>query len=89
MREAGAQAIIVCCPFCYLQFDLGQIEVNSIFKDEIDEPFRIPVIYITQLFDYAFGKDPYRFGLLRPNSPKGTPPFIPTASIFENYYEEP
>jgi heterodisulfide reductase subunit B len=89
VREAGAQAIITCCPFCQLQFDLGQMEVNNLFKDDklFFEPFKIPIIYITQLFDYSFGKDPYDIGLLRPNSIAGTPPFIDTTPIFEKYYE--
>lgn len=88
MREVGAQAVITCCPFCHLQFDLGQMEVNNIFKDEIDEPFNYPIIYITQLLNYCMNVDPYEMGLLRPDAPAGTPPFIDTTSVFEKYYEE-
>ncbi|MHA2393254.1 MAG: heterodisulfide reductase-related iron-sulfur binding cluster, partial [Promethearchaeota archaeon] len=28
MRDAGVDVIIDCCPFCHLQLDLGQMEVN-------------------------------------------------------------
>ncbi|MHA1871498.1 MAG: CoB--CoM heterodisulfide reductase subunit B [Promethearchaeota archaeon] len=87
MRDVGAEAIITCCPFCHLQFDLGQIEVNNIFRDQIEEPFNIPVVYITQLYDYCFGIDPYSIGLLRPKVIKGTSPFVNTFPIFEGYYE--
>ncbi len=83
IRNVGGQAIITCCPFCHLQYDLGQVEVNGIFKDQIDEPFQTPVVYVTQLFDYVYGKDPYSIGLLRPNVPKGTPPFTDNSPLFE------
>lgn len=43
MRDAGVDIIVDCCPFCHMQFDLGQIEVNTFFKDIIGEPFNIPV----------------------------------------------
>lgn len=81
MRSAGAEAIIVACPFCQLQFDLGQNEVNAVFKDSIGEPFSIPVIYITQLLGLAFGLDPTTLGLQRFKM-AGLPPFQPTEFIF-------
>ncbi|MBD3351731.1 MAG: CoB--CoM heterodisulfide reductase subunit B [Candidatus Lokiarchaeota archaeon] len=87
MRDAGAQAIITCCPFCHLQFDLGQVEVNNVFRDEIEEKFQIPVIYITQLFGYCMNNDLYKIGLLRPNKLQGTPPFVDTAPVFKNYVD--
>lgn len=87
VRNVGGQAIITCCPFCHLQYDLGQVEVNGIFKDVIGEPYQIPVIYVTQLFDYAYGKDPYSIGLLRPNQPAGTPPFTDNSPVFETFLD--
>jgi len=87
VRNVGGQAIITCCPFCHLQYDLGQVEVNGIFKDQLEEPFQIPVVYITQLYDYVYGKDPYSIGLLRPNSPPGTPPFTDNSPLFETYLD--
>ncbi|MHA1112597.1 MAG: CoB--CoM heterodisulfide reductase subunit B [Promethearchaeota archaeon] len=87
VRNVGGQAIITCCPFCHLQYDLGQLEVNGIFKDMIGEPYQIPVVYVTQLFDYAYGKDPYSIGLLRPNQPAGTPPFTDNSPLFETFLD--
>ena len=58
MRDVGADIIINCCPFCHLQLDLGQMEANNIYKDMIGEPYKIPVIYITQLLGLSFGMDP-------------------------------
>ena len=81
MREAGAEAIIVACPFCQLQFDLGQNEVNSIYKEMIGEPFSIPVVYITQLLGLAFGLDPTVLGLQRFKM-DGLPPFQPLEFMF-------
>jgi heterodisulfide reductase subunit B len=77
MRDAGADIIINCCPFCHLQLDLGQVEVNNYYKDIIGEPFKIPVIYITQLLGVAMGMDPNRLGLIKNHDLKGVSPFIP------------
>ncbi|MFX1303894.1 MAG: CoB--CoM heterodisulfide reductase subunit B [Promethearchaeota archaeon] len=77
MRAAGAEAIITVCPFCQLQFDLGQIEINNIFKDRIEAPFNIPVIYYTQLLGLALGMTPEEVGLIKDKELSGVPPFIP------------
>ncbi len=87
MRDAGVDAIVVCCPFCLLQLDLGQTEVNNLFKDQIGEPFQIPVIYITQLLGLAMGMDPYKLGFLKTPKVKGVPPYVPFESIFTQYLE--
>ncbi|MCK4480559.1 MAG: CoB--CoM heterodisulfide reductase subunit B [Candidatus Lokiarchaeota archaeon] len=76
MRDAGVDIIINCCPFCELQFDLGQIEVNNFYADIIGEPFNIPVIYITQLLGLAFGMDPNLLGLVKNHNLTGVSPFI-------------
>lgn len=75
MVNAGVDVIITCCPFCHLQFDLGQLEVNRIFKDEIDKPFTLPVIYITQLLGISMGLDLVRQGLIKRHNLKGVSPF--------------
>ncbi|WP_457556967.1 CoB--CoM heterodisulfide reductase subunit B [Candidatus Harpocratesius sp.] len=82
MRKAGVDIIVDCCPFCHLQFDLGQMEINSIYKDQISAPFSIPVIYITQLLGLAMGIDPFSLGILRYPKRKGVPPFTPVDPIF-------
>lgn len=76
MRDAGVDIIINCCPFCHLQFDLGQVEVNNFYGDIIGEPFHIPVIYITQLLGVAFGMDPNLLGLVKNHELQGVSPFI-------------
>ena len=73
IRAVGADAIITCCPFCHLQLDLGQVEVNGLFKPE--EPFKIPVIYITQLLGLAMGLEPKDVGLIKSLEIKGVTPF--------------
>ncbi|MBN1800003.1 MAG: CoB--CoM heterodisulfide reductase subunit B [Candidatus Lokiarchaeota archaeon] len=76
MRNAGADIIVDCCPFCHLQLDLGQVEVNGTFADEIGEPFNIPVIYLTQLLGVSMGIDPSRLGLMKNHKLSGVSPFI-------------
>ena len=75
MKEAGVDVVVTACPFCHLQFDLGQVEINRIFKDDISEPFHIPVIYITQLLGITMGLDLVRQGLIKKHELKGVSPF--------------
>ncbi|MFX0075424.1 MAG: CoB--CoM heterodisulfide reductase subunit B [Candidatus Hermodarchaeota archaeon] len=77
MAAANADVIVTSCPFCHLQFDLGQVEVNNIYKDKISAPFHIPVLYFTQLIGLALGMTPEELGLLRSPDIKGVPPFTP------------
>ena len=76
IREAGADIIIDVCPFCHLQLDLGQMEANGYYGDMIGEPFKIPVIYLTQLLGLSFGIDPNKLGLIKNHELSGVPPFI-------------
>jgi len=88
MRDAGVDIIINCCPFCHLQLDLGQVEVNNFYKDIIGEPFKIPVIYITQLLGVAMGMDPNRLGLIKNHELKGVSPFIPIKPFLDIVKEQ-
>jgi heterodisulfide reductase subunit B len=81
MTAAKADVIITGCPFCHLQFDLGQVEVNNIFKDQISAPFNIPVLYFTQLIGLAIGMTPEELGLIKSPDLKGVPPFTPMKPI--------
>ncbi|MFX0036426.1 MAG: CoB--CoM heterodisulfide reductase subunit B [Candidatus Hermodarchaeota archaeon] len=76
IATSGADAIVTVCPFCHLQMDLGQLEVNSIFKNKIKTPFKIPVIYYTQLLGLALGMSPEELGLIKSPDLEGVPPFI-------------
>ncbi|TFF94110.1 MAG: CoB--CoM heterodisulfide reductase subunit B [Promethearchaeota archaeon] len=88
MRDAGVDIIINCCPFCHLQLDLGQVEVNNFYKDIIGEPFKIPVIYITQLLGVAMGMDPNRLGLVKNHELSGVSPFIPIEPFLDIVKEQ-
>ncbi len=83
IREAGADIIIDCCPFCHLQLDLGQVEINNIYKDMIGQPFKIPIIYITQLLGLSFGIDPQKLGLVKNHQLKGVSPFVPVEPFLD------
>ena len=51
MREFGADCIAVACPFCFQQFDLGQLSASR----EYNLDFKLPVLYYLQLLALAMG----------------------------------
>ena len=59
IREAGANCIVTPCPFCFIQFDMGQREVNRKFN----ESYAFPVFYISKLLGLAVGFTPEEVGL--------------------------
>jgi heterodisulfide reductase subunit B len=51
MKAAGADSIVTVCPFCYLELDMGQIEIKRHEKEEYD----LPVLSFAELLRIAMG----------------------------------
>ena len=51
IHAAGADCIAVGCPFCFQQFDMGQLTTARKFGLE----FRVPVLNYLQLLGLAMG----------------------------------
>jgi CoB--CoM heterodisulfide reductase subunit B len=58
LKAIGADALVLCCPSCFLQFDNNQ---NLMEKD--GEKFGIPVLYFTEILGLALGLKPDDLGL--------------------------
>jgi heterodisulfide reductase subunit B len=88
IREKGADCIVVACPFCMLQLDLGQLEVNGMFREMIKEPFQIPVFYYTQLLGLSMGINPNELGLIKNHEMKGVPPFVNQDTLLKKLFKK-
>ena len=58
MKRAGAEALVVICPACTLQFDLMQ---RLALRDAEDKT-PIPVFYYSELLNLALGTHPDKLG---------------------------
>ena len=58
-KEAGANAIAVCCPLCQANLDGRQHQIEEKYKTS----YRLPILYITQLMGLAFGAQPGELGI--------------------------
>ncbi len=59
MKAAGAEAIVLACPFCFEQFDVGQM----LLQRKTGAEFNLPVFYLSQLLCIAMGSDVGGLGL--------------------------
>lgn len=59
IKEAGADVVVVTCPTCYLQFEVGQGDLKS----RLGVEFNLPVSFFTELLALSFGLSPDEVGL--------------------------
>jgi heterodisulfide reductase subunit B len=57
--KAGADVFVVCCPACFQQMDTNQKKAGTQSNNE----FKIPILYLTELYALAFGFNPDELGL--------------------------
>jgi heterodisulfide reductase subunit B len=59
IEAGGADMIVTPCPFCELQLDMGQVEIQKNFGEE----YVFDVLHVSELLALAFGHEPEDFGL--------------------------
>jgi heterodisulfide reductase subunit B len=59
MSAAGVDCLVTVCPMCYLQFEMGQIQVRRMFK----ETYEIPVLHYPELLGLAMGFTSQELGI--------------------------
>ncbi len=58
IEAGGADIIVTPCPFCELQLDMGQVEIQNYFESE----YHFDVLHVVELLALAFGHEPDEFG---------------------------
>ncbi len=59
IEAGGADMIVTPCPFCELQLDMGQVEIQKLFEEE----YTFDILHVVELLALAFGHEPDEFGL--------------------------
>jgi heterodisulfide reductase subunit B len=49
--QAGADAIVVCCPLCHVNLDLKQAQINGY----LGTSYKMPILYLPQVIGLALG----------------------------------
>lgn len=68
------------CPFCHLQLDKGQVDLNA----QCDFNYKIPVLYYLQLLGLAMGYSPNELGLNAHFTP--TEPLLEKLGLVQEIY---
>jgi heterodisulfide reductase subunit B len=59
LDAGGADVIVTPCPFCQLQLDAGQVEIEKYFELK----YEFDILHVVELLALAFGHEPEEFGL--------------------------
>ena len=59
VRDAGADAMVLVCPFCDIMYDVNQKRIEN----QIGEKFGVPILFLPQLIGLALGLSPDDLGL--------------------------
>jgi heterodisulfide reductase subunit B len=59
VRDAGADAMVLVCPFCDIMYDVNQKRIENL----TGEKFNIPILFLPQLVGLALGLSPDDLGL--------------------------
>jgi len=51
IKSCGADCIVTVCPFCYIELDMGQLEIKRHLKEE----YNLPVLHFAELLRMAMG----------------------------------
>jgi len=54
IKDAGADCIVTVCPFCYLELDMGQLEIKR-HTHLKEEEYNLPVLHFVELLRMAMG----------------------------------
>jgi heterodisulfide reductase subunit B len=75
LAAGGADVIVTPCPFCELQLDMGQVEIEKLFGKK----YGFDVLHVSEFLALAFGHEPEEFGLathLQYQQRKSTPALL-------------